>query len=106
MKPDIHPKLNPVVFVDGKHEIVTLSTLTSSEQGASSASRRATTRSNLTQMTAAFEMVTLGRRVHRNGSRPADQRSAAALCAQGWPMTLAADVWIAIARSTGGEGDR
>ena len=31
MKPDIHPKLNPVVFVDGRHEIVTRSTITSSE---------------------------------------------------------------------------
>ncbi len=31
MKPDIHPKLNPVVFVDGLHEIVTRSTITSSE---------------------------------------------------------------------------
>jgi large subunit ribosomal protein L31 len=31
MKADIHPKLNPVVFVDGPHEIATLSTMSSSE---------------------------------------------------------------------------
>ena len=31
MKPDIHPKLNPVVFVDGQYEITTFSTLTSTE---------------------------------------------------------------------------
>ena len=31
MKPDIHPKLNPVVFIDGKNEIVTQSTMSSSE---------------------------------------------------------------------------
>jgi len=31
MKPDIHPKLNPVVFVDGQNEITTVSTMTSSE---------------------------------------------------------------------------
>lgn len=29
MKSDIHPKLNPVIFVDDEHEFVTLSTLTS-----------------------------------------------------------------------------
>lgn len=28
MKKDIHPQLNPVVFVDGDHEIVTRSTMT------------------------------------------------------------------------------
>jgi large subunit ribosomal protein L31 len=32
MKADIHPKLNPVVFVDGRHEIVTTSTMTSPEK--------------------------------------------------------------------------
>jgi large subunit ribosomal protein L31 len=31
MKPEIHPKLNPVVFVDGANEIVTRSTMSSSE---------------------------------------------------------------------------
>ncbi len=31
MKNDIHPTLNPVIFVDGEHEIVTRSTLTSKE---------------------------------------------------------------------------
>jgi len=31
MKPEIHPKLNPVVFVDGKNEIVTWSTMSSGE---------------------------------------------------------------------------
>jgi large subunit ribosomal protein L31 len=31
MKPDIHPKLNRVVFVDGLNEIPTVSTLTSNE---------------------------------------------------------------------------
>lgn len=31
MKPDIHPKLNHVVFVDGQHEITTLSTVSSNE---------------------------------------------------------------------------
>ena len=31
MKPDIHPKLNPVVFIDGEHEVVTRSTMKSSE---------------------------------------------------------------------------
>jgi large subunit ribosomal protein L31 len=31
MKSEIHPKLNPVVFIDGMHEIVTLSTMSSSE---------------------------------------------------------------------------
>lgn len=34
MKPDIHPKLNPVVFIDGHHEITTFSTITSSEKKA------------------------------------------------------------------------
>lgn len=29
MKAEIHPKYHPVVFVDGEHEIVTRSTLTS-----------------------------------------------------------------------------
>ncbi len=31
MKSEIHPKLNPVVFVDGANEIVTQSTMSSSE---------------------------------------------------------------------------
>jgi large subunit ribosomal protein L31 len=31
MKADIHPKLNPVVFVDGAHEIATFSTMASNE---------------------------------------------------------------------------
>lgn len=31
MKADIHPEYHPVVFVDGEHEIVTRSTLTSKE---------------------------------------------------------------------------
>lgn len=31
MKADIHPTLNPVVFVDGQHEIATLSTMRSAE---------------------------------------------------------------------------
>jgi large subunit ribosomal protein L31 len=31
MKPDIHPKLNNVVFIDGRNEITTLSTMSSSE---------------------------------------------------------------------------
>ena len=31
MKPDIHPKLHPVVFIDGEHEIVTRSTMKSDE---------------------------------------------------------------------------
>ena len=31
MKANVHPKYNPVVFVDGTHEIVTRSTLTSKE---------------------------------------------------------------------------
>jgi large subunit ribosomal protein L31 len=31
MKAEIHPELHPVVFVDGEHEIVTRSTLTSRE---------------------------------------------------------------------------
>lgn len=29
MKPDIHPDYHPVVFVDGEHEIITRSTITS-----------------------------------------------------------------------------
>ena len=29
MKPDIHPEYHPVVFVDGEHEIITFSTMTS-----------------------------------------------------------------------------
>ncbi len=32
MKPGIHPRYHPVVFVDGEHEIVTRSTLTSGEK--------------------------------------------------------------------------
>ena len=32
MKPEIHPDYHPVVFIDGEHEIVTRSTLTSSEK--------------------------------------------------------------------------
>ena len=32
MKPEIHPDYHPVVFIDGDHEIVTRSTLTSSEK--------------------------------------------------------------------------
>lgn len=31
MKDNIHPKYNPVVFVDGQHEIITRSTATSRE---------------------------------------------------------------------------
>ena len=31
MKADIHPTLNPVVFVDGAHEITTVSTMKSGE---------------------------------------------------------------------------
>jgi large subunit ribosomal protein L31 len=31
MKADIHPKYHPVVFVDGEHEIITRSTMTSRE---------------------------------------------------------------------------
>lgn len=31
MKPEIHPELHPVVFVDGEHEIVTRSTMKSGE---------------------------------------------------------------------------
>ena len=31
MKPDIHPKYNPVIFVDGEHEIMTKSTMSSRE---------------------------------------------------------------------------
>ena len=29
MKSDLHPEYNPVVFVDGEHEIITRSTMTS-----------------------------------------------------------------------------
>jgi large subunit ribosomal protein L31 len=29
VKPDIHPDYHPVVFVDGEHEIITRSTITS-----------------------------------------------------------------------------
>ena len=32
MKPGIHPKFNPVVFVDGEFEIVTRSSMTSAEK--------------------------------------------------------------------------
>ncbi|HEX2881381.1 MAG TPA: type B 50S ribosomal protein L31 [Polyangiaceae bacterium] len=32
MKPEIHPKLNPVVFVDGDHQILTRSTMKSTEK--------------------------------------------------------------------------
>jgi large subunit ribosomal protein L31 len=32
VKPEIHPDYHPVVFIDGDHEIVTRSTLTSSEK--------------------------------------------------------------------------
>ena len=31
MKADIHPKYNPVIFVDGEHEIMTKSTMSSRE---------------------------------------------------------------------------
>ncbi|RAL20061.1 50S ribosomal protein L31 [Lujinxingia litoralis] len=31
MKSDIHPQYNPVIFVDGEHEIITKSTMTSKE---------------------------------------------------------------------------
>ena len=31
MKPEIHPDYHPVVFVDGQHEIITRSTMKSSE---------------------------------------------------------------------------
>jgi large subunit ribosomal protein L31 len=31
MKPEIHPTLNNVVFIDGEHEIITQSTMKSSE---------------------------------------------------------------------------
>jgi large subunit ribosomal protein L31 len=31
MKSEIHPKLNPVVFVDGQNQVVTRSTMSSSE---------------------------------------------------------------------------
>ncbi len=32
MKPEIHPDYHPVIFIDGEHEIVTRSTLTSPEK--------------------------------------------------------------------------
>jgi large subunit ribosomal protein L31 len=32
MKPGIHPKYHPVVFVDGENEIVTASTMSSNEK--------------------------------------------------------------------------
>lgn len=32
MKPDIHPDYHPIVFIDGEHEIITRSTLKSSEK--------------------------------------------------------------------------
>lgn len=32
MKSDIHPKYYPVVFVDGEHEVITRSTMTSGEK--------------------------------------------------------------------------
>jgi large subunit ribosomal protein L31 len=32
VKPEIHPKYNPVVFVDGQHEIITRSTTGSAEK--------------------------------------------------------------------------
>jgi large subunit ribosomal protein L31 len=32
MKPEIHPQANPIIFVDGEHEIVTRSTMTSSDK--------------------------------------------------------------------------
>lgn len=32
MKPEIHPDYHPVVFIDGEHQIITRSTLTSSEK--------------------------------------------------------------------------
>lgn len=31
MKPEIHPEYYPVVFVDGEHEVVTRSTMTSNK---------------------------------------------------------------------------
>ena len=31
MKADIHPKYNPVIFVDGEHEIMSKSTMSSRE---------------------------------------------------------------------------
>ena len=31
MKPEIHPAYHPVVFVDGEHELITRSTMTSEE---------------------------------------------------------------------------
>jgi large subunit ribosomal protein L31 len=32
MKPDIHPKYMPAIFVDGEHEIITRSTMSSKEK--------------------------------------------------------------------------
>lgn len=32
MKADTHPTLNPIIFVDGEHEIVTRSTMSSAEK--------------------------------------------------------------------------
>lgn len=32
MKPDIHPKYTPAIFIDGENEIATRSTMTSSEK--------------------------------------------------------------------------
>ncbi len=32
MKPEIHPNYNPVIFVDGEHEIMTFSTMKSGEK--------------------------------------------------------------------------
>ena len=32
MKPEIHPNYHPVIFVDGEHEIMTYSTMTSGEK--------------------------------------------------------------------------
>lgn len=32
MKPEIHPNYQPAVFVDGDHEIITRSTMTSNEK--------------------------------------------------------------------------
>lgn len=32
MKPDIHPKYHPAIFVDGDHEVITRSTMHSSEK--------------------------------------------------------------------------
>ena len=32
MKPEIHPKYTPAVFIDGEHEIITRSTMSSKEK--------------------------------------------------------------------------